>query len=77
MHCERRRTNLSFPHQHLIGIIKELPSDDVKFETNANSWVTISAGKAQFKIAGVLGDEFPKIPTNKEFKFQNHQDRNI
>ncbi|MEZ4846117.1 MAG: DNA polymerase III subunit beta [Bdellovibrionota bacterium] len=61
---------ICIPAQHLIGIIKELPADDVKFETNANSWVTISSGKAQFKIAGVIGDEFPKIPTAREFKFQ-------
>jgi DNA polymerase-3 subunit beta len=61
---------ICIPAQHLIGIIKELPADDVKFETNANSWVTISSGKAQFKIAGVIGDEFPKIPTASEFKFQ-------
>lgn len=59
------------PAQHLIGIIKELPNDEIRFETNANSWVTISSGKAQFKIAGVVGDEFPKIPTDKEFKFHN------
>lgn len=58
------------PAQHLIGIIKELPNEEIKFETNANSWVTISSGKAQFKIAGVTGDEFPKIPTEKEFTFQ-------
>ncbi len=61
---------ICIPAQHLIGIIKELPAEDVKFETNANSWVSISSGKAQFKIAGVIGDEFPKIPTAREFKFQ-------
>jgi DNA polymerase-3 subunit beta len=58
------------PASHLMGIIKELPSDEIRFESNANSWVTIAAGKAQFKIAGILGDEFPKIPTNKEFQFK-------
>lgn len=66
----REEGQVCLPAQHLMGIIKELPNDDIKFETNANSWVTISSGKAQFKIAGVLGDEFPKIPTAKEFQFK-------
>ncbi len=61
---------ICIPAQHLIGIIKELPAEEVKFETNANSWVSISSGKAQFKIAGVIGEEFPKIPTEREFKYQ-------
>lgn len=61
---------ICIPAQHLISIIKELPSDDVKLETGSNSWVVITSGKAQFKIAGVVGDEFPKIPTAREFKFQ-------
>ena len=62
---------ICLPASHLIGIIRELPDDDVQFETQTNSWVTISSGKAQFKIAGVTGEEFPKIPTENEFSFQN------
>ncbi|MCB0272596.1 MAG: DNA polymerase III subunit beta [Bdellovibrionales bacterium] len=63
------------PAQHLMNIIKELPQDDVVVEADEQSWVKISSGKAQFKIAGISGEEFPKLAQEAEFQFQNiHRD---
>lgn len=59
------------PAQHLMNIIKELPQEKVEVEADEQAWVKITSGKAQFKIAGITGEEFPKLTDLNAFDFKN------
>jgi DNA polymerase-3 subunit beta len=64
---------ICIPGQHLMNIMKELPRSEVTMETEDQSWVKISSGKAQFRIAALSGEEFPKIAKQEDFSFQKIQ----
>jgi DNA polymerase III subunit beta len=40
-----------------------------KLNRGDNDWITLSCGKAQFRLAGVSADEFPQMASASEFKF--------
>ncbi|MCP9455894.1 MAG: DNA polymerase III subunit beta [Nitrospira sp.] len=47
----------------LFEIVKELPAGDIELVAGENAWVTIRAGKSQFKIVGLPGTDYPALPT--------------
>ncbi|HLB95240.1 MAG TPA: DNA polymerase III subunit beta [Nitrospiria bacterium] len=46
----------------LYEIIRELPEEPVRLTTTDKNWVQIEAGKSEFRIMGLLPQEFPAMP---------------
>lgn len=49
----------------LFDIVRALDSGDVHFKKEDNEWVTMKAGRANYRLAGVSKDQFPEIPSFK------------
>ncbi len=49
----------------LFDIVRALEHGDVHFKKEDNEWVTMKAGRASYRLAGVSRDQFPEIPTFK------------
>jgi len=49
----------------LFDIVRALDSGDVHFKKEDNEWVTLKAGRANYRLAGVSKDQFPEIPNFK------------
>lgn len=49
----------------LFDIVRALDSGDVHFKKEENEWVTLKAGRANYRLAGVSRDQFPDIPNFK------------
>ena len=49
----------------LFDIVRALDSGDVHFKKEDNEWVTLKAGRANYRLAGVSKDQFPEIPSFK------------
>ncbi len=49
----------------LFDIVRALDSGDVHFKKEDNEWVTLKAGRANYRLAGVSRDQFPDIPNFK------------
>ncbi|MDA3904307.1 MAG: DNA polymerase III subunit beta [Desulfuromusa sp.] len=46
----------------MYEIIKELPDQEIKFNSKNNFWVEIKCHKSLFNLVGLSPDEFPKFP---------------
>jgi DNA polymerase-3 subunit beta len=46
----------------LFEIVRELPETPVRLTTTEKNWVEIEAGKSEFRIMGLLPQEFPAMP---------------
>ncbi|HHO48408.1 MAG TPA: DNA polymerase III subunit beta [Desulfobacteraceae bacterium] len=53
---------LTLPSKKLFEIARESDSPMISFQEEENNWVTINAGSSQYKLAGMMSDEFPKFP---------------
>lgn len=49
----------------LFDLARLLTGDDVKFKKEDNEWVTVTAGRGKFRLAGVSKEQFPEIPIFK------------
>ncbi len=49
----------------LFDIVRALEHGDVHFKKEDNEWVTMKAGRASYRLAGVSRDQFPEIPQFK------------
>ena len=49
----------------LFDIVRALDSGDVHFKKEDNEWVTLKAGRDNYRLAGVSKDQFPEIPNFK------------
>jgi DNA polymerase III subunit beta len=49
----------------LFDIVRALDHGDVHFKKEDNEWVTMKAGRASYRLAGVSRDQFPEIPSFK------------
>lgn len=70
--CQARITGdgkVCTPAHHLTDIVKQLPEKNGKLQRTENDWITMSCGKANFKLAGVSAEEFPQMASASEFKF--------
>ncbi|MDR3239860.1 MAG: DNA polymerase III subunit beta [Clostridiales bacterium] len=45
-----------------LEIIRKMPGDTVSFQSDANHLTKLKSGRAEFKILGLPGDEFPVLP---------------
>ena len=43
-------------------IIREIPEGMISFSTTDKSWMQVKAGRSEFRIMGILPQEFPAIP---------------
>ena len=43
-------------------IIRRLSDENIEFETDPNNYVTIKCSKAEYKLAGQPGEDYPKLP---------------
>ena len=53
---------IAIPAKRFSDIIRELPGDEVNITTKKNNLMVIETGVCQFKILGLPGEEFPKLP---------------
>jgi len=53
----------------LHEVIRELPEEDLKFETTGNDWVKITSGRATFKMVGLSADDYPMLPNFETEEF--------
>lgn len=52
----------TLPARRLFSIIRELPSGEIHFETDANQTTSIRCGHSFFRILGLAQEEFPPFP---------------
>jgi DNA polymerase-3 subunit beta len=60
---------LSIGAKHLFEIIKNLPSEEVHFKKTQNNWAEIRAGNAQYRVVGMSGKDFPRLPDPQSVTF--------
>ena len=60
---------LSIGAKHLFEIVKNLPADELHFKKTENNWAEISAGNAKYKVVGMPGRDFPRLPDAGEVAF--------
>lgn len=46
----------------MYEIAKELPEETIDLYVDENNWVSISSGRAQFRLVGLSKDEYPALP---------------
>ena len=57
---------LTLPAKKLFEIARESGSDTISFKEIENKWVEIIAGPSAYRLAGMIGDEFPQFPAYDE-----------
>lgn len=58
----------TFPARRLLGIVRELPQEDVEIEVADSDVASIQCGSSAYKIFGLAADEFPALPSFDESK---------
>lgn len=56
----------TLPARRLLSIIRELPAEEISFETDARNITSIRSGPSFFKVFGLAKDEFPAFPASEE-----------
>ena len=59
---------ITIPAKRFSDIVKEFPLEMVSVTTKKNNQVTIDSDLCQFKIMGLVKEEFPKLPEFKDKK---------
>jgi DNA polymerase III subunit beta len=59
---------ITIPAKRFSDIIKEFPVEMISVSTKKNNQVTIDSEMCQFKIMGLMKEEFPKLPEFKDQK---------
>jgi len=57
---------LTLPSKKLFELARESGSSSISFKELDNHWVEITAGSSLYRLAGMVADEFPQIPTYNE-----------
>lgn len=58
---------LTLPAKKLFELARESDSSIISFKEEEKNWVDIKAGSSNYKLAGMVSDEFPQFPDyNKE-----------
>jgi DNA polymerase-3 subunit beta len=61
----------TLPVKKLVGIAKELASQEIELEVDDKNFCSVRAGSSFFKIRGLGAEEFPPLPKFKEDKKVN------
>ena len=59
---------ITIPAKRFSDIIKEFPLEVINVSTKKNNQITIDSDLCQFKIMGLIKEEFPKLPEFKDKK---------
>ncbi len=54
--------SVTFSARTLFDILKEIKQSDVEITVGDNNWVTIRAGKSQFRVVGLPSKDYPALP---------------
>lgn len=57
---------LTLPSKKLFELARESNSPLITFQEKEKNWVDITAGSSQYKLAGMVSDEFPHFPEYEE-----------
>lgn len=57
---------LTLPAKKLFEVARESGSSMIAFKELDNQWVEITAGPSLYRLAGMVGDEFPQFPIYDE-----------
>ncbi len=57
---------LTVAARHFYEIVKGLSADEVHIKRNEQNWAEIHAGRAEFKLVGMLDRDYPKLPALTE-----------
>jgi len=57
---------LTLPAKKLFELARESSSPIISFQEKENNWVDIKAESSQYKLAGMVSDEFPQFPEYDE-----------
>lgn len=57
---------LTLPAKKLFEVIRESGSNTISFKELDKNWVEITAGPSQYRLAGMVADEFPQFPAFDE-----------
>lgn len=67
VHAEVIETGvLTLPAKKLFELARESGSSVISFKELDNNWVEITAGPSLYRLAGMVGDEFPQFPAYDE-----------
>jgi len=67
VHAEVLETGiLTLPAKKLFELARESGSSVISFKELDNNWVEITAGPSLYRLAGMVGDEFPQFPAYDE-----------
>jgi DNA polymerase III subunit beta len=59
---------LTVAARQLYEIVKGLSADEVHLKRTEQNWAEIHAGRAEFKVVGMIDREYPKLPAVAEAK---------
>lgn len=57
---------LTLPAKKLFELARESNSPIITFKEGEKNWVEIQAGSSQYRLAGMISDEFPQFPEYEE-----------
>jgi DNA polymerase-3 subunit beta len=60
---------LSIGAKHLFEIVKNLPSVEILFKKTQNNYAEIKAGNAKYRVVGISGKDFPRLPDQQAVEF--------
>ena len=66
-----REGSTTLPARKLVGILRELPANEISIEVEGKDHATIRSGPSFFNIHGWYADEFPRLPDfheSREFR---------
>ena len=61
--------DLTIGAKHLFEIVRNLPGDEIHFKKTQNNWAEIKAGNAQYRVVGMSGKDFPRLPDHQAVSF--------
>ncbi len=55
--------SVTFSARTLFDILKEIRQSEIELVVGENNWVTVKAGKSQFRVVGLPNKDFPALPS--------------
>ena len=54
--------SVTFSARTLFDILKEIRQPEIEMVVGENNWVTVKAGKSQFRMVGLSSNDYPALP---------------
>jgi len=55
--------SIAFSAKKLLEILKETNEAEIELTVNENNWMTIQAGRSEFRVVGLPSQDYPSLPT--------------